>query len=130
MCIRDSGCIVQYGGQTPLKLSQALEEAGIPILGTTADAIDIAEDRERFAVLLQKLGLRQPENGIARSAEQAEAIADRIGYPIIIRPSYVLGGRAMEIVYDRNGLARYMREVVRASAENPVLIDRYLNRCV
>jgi carbamoyl-phosphate synthase large subunit len=121
------GCIVQYGGQTPLKLSQALEEAKIPILGTTADAIDIAEDRERFAELLQKLGLRQPENGIARSAEQAEAIAERIGYPIIIRPSYVLGGRAMEILYDRGGLARYMREVVRASAENPVLIDRYLN---
>ena len=121
------GCIVQYGGQTPLKLSQALEDAGIPILGTSADAIDIAEDRERFAELLQKLGLRQPENGIARSAEQAEAIAERIGYPIIIRPSYVLGGRAMEIVYDRNGLARYMREIVRASAENPVLIDRYLN---
>jgi carbamoyl-phosphate synthase large subunit len=121
------GCIVQYGGQTPLKLSQALEAAKIPILGTTADAIDIAEDRERFAELLQKLGLRQPENGIARSAEQAEAIAERIGYPIIIRPSYVLGGRAMEILYDRNGLARYMREVVRASAENPVLIDRYLN---
>jgi carbamoyl-phosphate synthase large subunit len=121
------GCIVQYGGQTPLKLSQALEAAKIPILGTTADAIDIAEDRERFAELLQKLGLRQPENGIARSAEQAEQIAERIGYPIIIRPSYVLGGRAMEIVYDRNGLARYMREVVRASAENPVLIDRYLN---
>jgi carbamoyl-phosphate synthase large subunit len=121
------GCIVQYGGQTPLKLSQALEAAKIPILGTTADAIDIAEDRERFAELLQKLGLRQPENGIARSAEQAETIAERIGYPIIIRPSYVLGGRAMEIVYDRGGLARYMREVVRASAENPVLIDRYLN---
>jgi carbamoyl-phosphate synthase large subunit len=121
------GCIVQYGGQTPLKLSQALEEAGIPILGTSADAIDIAEDRERFAVLLQKLGLRQPENGIARSAEQAETIAERIGYPIIIRPSYVLGGRAMEIVYDRNGLSRYMRETVRASNDNPVLIDRYLN---
>jgi carbamoyl-phosphate synthase large subunit len=121
------GCIVQYGGQTPLKLSQALSEAGIPILGTSADAIDIAEDRERFAVLLQKLGIRQPENGIARSAEQAEAIAERIGYPIIIRPSYVLGGRAMEIVYDRNGLTRYMREVVRISADNPVLIDRYLN---
>jgi carbamoyl-phosphate synthase large subunit len=121
------GCIVQYGGQTPLKLSQALEAAKIPILGTTADAIDIAEDRERFAELLQKLGLRQPENGIARSAEQAEMIAERIGYPIIIRPSYVLGGRAMEIVYDRGGLARYMREVVRASPENPVLIDRYLN---
>ncbi len=121
------GCIVQYGGQTPLKLSQALEEAGIPILGTSADAIDIAEDRERFAALLQKLGLRQPENGIARSADQAEAIAERIGYPIIIRPSYVLGGRAMEIVYDRIGLTRYMREIVRPSAENPVLIDRYLN---
>jgi carbamoyl-phosphate synthase large subunit len=121
------GCIVQYGGQTPLKLSQALAEAGIPILGTSADAIDIAEDRERFAVLLQKLGLRQPDNGIARSPEQAEAIAEKIGYPIIIRPSYVLGGRAMEIVYDRGGLARYMREIVRASNENPVLIDRYLN---
>jgi carbamoyl-phosphate synthase large subunit len=121
------GCIVQYGGQTPLKLSQALEGAQIPILGTSADAIDIAEDRERFAVLLQKLGLRQPDNGIARSPDQAEAIADKIGYPIIIRPSYVLGGRAMEIVYDKGGLARYMREIVRASAENPVLIDRYLN---
>jgi carbamoyl-phosphate synthase large subunit len=121
------GCIVQYGGQTPLKLSQALEAAKIPILGTSADAIDIAEDRERFQVLLQKLGLRQPENGIARSAEQAEAIAERIGYPIIIRPSYVLGGRAMEIVYDRVALARYMREAVRVSGENPVLIDRYLN---
>jgi carbamoyl-phosphate synthase large subunit len=121
------GCIVQYGGQTPLKLSQALEAAGIPILGTTADAIDIAEDRERFAVLLRKLGLRQPENGIARSAEQATAIAERIGYPIIIRPSYVLGGRAMEIIYETGGLARYMRDITRASAENPVLIDRYLN---
>ena len=95
------GCIVQYGGQTPLKLSQALAKAGIPILGTSADAIDIAEDRERFQQLLHKLGLRQPENGIARSAEEAEAIAERIGYPVVIRPSYVLGGRAMEIVYDR-----------------------------
>jgi carbamoyl-phosphate synthase large subunit len=121
------GCIVQYGGQTPLKLSQALEEAGIPILGTTADAIDLAEDRERFQALLQKLGLRQPENGIARSTEQAEAVAERIGYPVVIRPSYVLGGRAMEIVYDRAGLARYMREAVRVSGENPVLIDGYLN---
>jgi carbamoyl-phosphate synthase large subunit len=121
------GCIVQYGGQTPLKLSQALEEAGIPILGTSADAIDVAEDRERFQALLQKLGLRQPENGLARSAEQAETIAERIGYPIIIRPSYVLGGRAMEIVYDRTALHRYMREAVRVSGDNPVLIDRYLN---
>ncbi len=121
------GCIVQYGGQTPLKLSQALEEANIPILGTSADAIDVAEDRERFQVLLQKLGLRQPDNGIARSGEQAEAIAERIGYPVIIRPSYVLGGRAMEIVYDRAGLTRYIREAVRVSGDNPVLIDRYLN---
>jgi carbamoyl-phosphate synthase large subunit len=121
------GCIVQYGGQTPLKLSQALAAAGIPILGTSADAIDVAEDRERFQVLLQKLGLRQPENGIARSTEQAETIAERIGYPIIIRPSYVLGGRAMEIVYDRTALARYMREAVIVSGDNPVLIDRYLN---
>jgi carbamoyl-phosphate synthase large subunit len=121
------GCIVQYGGQTPLKLSQALEEANIPILGTSADAIDVAEDRERFQVLLQKLGLRQPENGIARSGEQAEAIAERIGYPVIIRPSYVLGGRAMEIVYDRAGLNRYIREAVRVSGDTPVLIDRYLN---
>jgi len=124
------GCIVQYGGQTPLKLSQALSKAGIPILGTSADAIDVAEDRERFQALLQRLGLRQPDNGIARSAEEAEAIAERVGYPVVIRPSYVLGGRAMEIVYDRQGLHRYMREAVRASGENPVLIDRYLNDAI
>jgi carbamoyl-phosphate synthase large subunit len=124
------GCIVQYGGQTPLKLSQALARAGVPILGTSADAIDIAEDRERFQKLLQRLGLRQPENGIARSVEEAELIAERIGYPVVIRPSYVLGGRAMEIVYDRTGLARYMREAVRVSGENPVLIDRYLSDAI
>jgi carbamoyl-phosphate synthase large subunit len=124
------GCIVQYGGQTPLKLSQALAKAGIPILGTSADAIDVAEDRERFQQLLQRLGLRQPENGIARSAEEAEAVTERIGYPVVIRPSYVLGGRAMEIVYDRNGLHRYMREAVRVSGHNPVLIDRYLNDAI
>jgi carbamoyl-phosphate synthase large subunit len=124
------GCIVQYGGQTPLKLSQALAKADIPILGTSADAIDTAEDRERFQKLLHSLGLRQPDNGIARSAEEAEAIAERIGYPVVIRPSYVLGGRAMEIVYDRNGLHRYMREAVRVSGENPVLIDRYLNDAI
>ena len=121
---------MQYGGQTPLKLSQALSREGIPILGTSADAIDIAEDRERFQHLLQRLGLRQPENGIARSAEEAEAIAERIGYPVVIRPSYVLGGRAMEIVYDRAGLHRYMREAVRVSGDNPVLIDRYLNDAI
>jgi carbamoyl-phosphate synthase large subunit len=124
------GCIVQYGGQTPLKLSQALSREGIPILGTSADAIDLAEDRERFQQLLHRLGLRQPDNGIARAADQAEAIAERIGYPVVIRPSYVLGGRAMEIVYDRAGLHRYMREAVRVSGENPVLIDRYLNDAI
>jgi carbamoyl-phosphate synthase large subunit len=128
------GCIVQYGGQTPLKLSQALARERIPILGTSADAIDIAEDRERFQRLLLSLGLRQPENGTARSAEEAETIADRIGYPVVIRPSYVLGGRAMEIVYDRAGLHRYMREAVRVSGDDisraPVLIDRYLNDAI
>jgi carbamoyl-phosphate synthase large subunit len=124
------GCIVQYGGQTPLKLSQALSGAGIPILGTSADAIDIAEDRERFQLLLQRLALLQPDNGTARSVEQAEAIAERIGYPVVIRPSYVLGGRAMEIVHDRSGLMRYMREAVRVSGSNPVLIDRYLNDAI
>jgi len=124
------GCIVQYGGQTPLKLSQSLATAGIPLLGTSADAIDIAEDRERFQVLLHKLGLRQPENGIARSTEEAEGITERIGFPVVIRPSYVLGGRAMEIVHDRAQLARYMREAVRVSGENPVLIDRYLNDAI
>ena len=124
------GCIVQYGGQTPLKLSQALEEAGIPILGTSADAIDIAEDRERFQMLLKSLGLRQPENGIARSAGEAEAIVEKIGFPVVIRPSYVLGGRAMEIVYDLPNLRRYMREAVRVSGTNPVLIDRYLNDAI
>jgi carbamoyl-phosphate synthase large subunit len=124
------GCIVQYGGQTPLKLSQALSREGIPILGTSADAIDLAEDRERFQKLLHGLGLLQPENGLARSAEEAEKIADRVTYPVVIRPSYVLGGRAMEIVYDRAGLHRYMREAVRVSGDNPVLIDRYLNDAI
>ncbi|MCX7375387.1 MAG: carbamoyl-phosphate synthase large subunit [Alphaproteobacteria bacterium] len=125
------GCIVQYGGQTPLKLSQALAKADIPILGTSADAIDLAEDRERFQLLLQKLGLRQPENGIARSAEEAEKITDRIGFPIVIRPSYVLGGRAMEILYDGKGLARYMRDSGEAAlSSGPLLIDRYLNDAI
>ncbi len=124
------GCIVQYGGQTPLKLSQALPAAGIPILGTSADAIDVAEDRERFQQLLQKLGLKQPDNGIARSTQEAEAIAERVGYPIVIRPSYVLGGRAMEIVFEKPQLQRYMREAVQVSGKNPVLIDRYLNDAI
>jgi carbamoyl-phosphate synthase large subunit len=125
------GCIVQYGGQTPLKLSRALAAAGIPILGTSADAIDVAEDRERFQQLLQRLSLLQPEAGIARSAEEAERVAERLRYPVVIRPSYVLGGRAMEIVHDRAGLQRYLRETLRAGgdasfAAGPVLIDRYL----
>jgi carbamoyl-phosphate synthase large subunit len=124
------GCIVQYGGQTPLKLSQALSKAGIPVLGTSADAIDVAEDRERFQKLLRRLGLRQPENGIARSGPEAEAIAERIGYPVVIRPSYVLGGRAMEIVHERAGLLRYIRDAVRVSGANPVLIDRYLAEAI
>ena len=128
------GCIVQYGGQTPLKLSRALAAAGIPILGTPADAIDRAEDRERFQAMLHTLGLRQPQNGIARSSPEAEAIAERIGYPVVIRPSYVLGGRAMEIVHDQASLARYMRVALRLAgaeiAASPVLIDRYLNDAI
>lgn len=124
------GCIVQYGGQTPLKLSQALEAAKIPILGTSADAIDIAEDRERFQILLRSLSLRQPESGIARSAKEAEAIVASIGFPVVIRPSYVLGGRAMEIVHDIANLRRYMREAVAVSGSNPILIDRYLNDAI
>ncbi len=124
------GVIVQFGGQTPLKLAHALEQAGIPILGTSPDAIDLAEDRERFQQLLHKLDLRQPANGIARSPEEAERIAERIGYPVVIRPSYVLGGRAMEIVHEPAGLRRYMRRAVQASGENPVLIDSYLQDAI
>ncbi|GAA4485761.1 carbamoyl-phosphate synthase large subunit [Gluconacetobacter asukensis] len=128
------GCIVQYGGQTPLKLSHALEAAGIPLLGTPADAIDRAEDRERFQAMLHRLGLRQPANGIARSAAEAEDVAERIGYPVVIRPSYVLGGRAMEIVHDRTSLQRYMRVALQLAgqdiASGPVLIDRYLNDAI
>ncbi len=124
------GCIVQYGGQTPLKLSHALTAAGIPILGTSADAIDVAEDRERFGALLRRIGLRQPENGIIREAAEADPVVARIGFPVVIRPSYVLGGRAMEIVHDTRGLHRYLREAVRVSGDNPVLIDRYLNDAI
>jgi carbamoyl-phosphate synthase large subunit len=120
------GCIVQYGGQTPLKLSQALHKAGIPILGTSAEAIDIAEDRERFQQLLQGLGLKQPENGTARDLDEAEREAERIGYPVVVRPSYVLGGRAMEIAHNREQLRRFGQEAVKVSGENPILIDQYL----
>ncbi|MGZ6099066.1 MAG: carbamoyl-phosphate synthase large subunit, partial [Myxococcaceae bacterium] len=124
------GAIVQFGGQTPLRLSVPLEKAGLPILGTTPDAIDRAEDRERFSKLIEKLGLKQPENGVARSPEEALVTAQRIGYPVMVRPSYVLGGRAMEVVYDSESLERYMREAVKASPEHPVLIDRFLKDAI
>ena len=123
---RPEGLIVQYGGQTPLKLAVPLHDQGVPILGTSPDAIDRAEDRERFSQLIDKLALRQPENGVARSAEEAFAVAQRIGYPVMVRPSYVLGGRAMEIVYDDADLQNYLTEAVQASNERPVLIDRFL----
>ncbi|HEY4030980.1 MAG TPA: carbamoyl-phosphate synthase large subunit [Caulobacteraceae bacterium] len=122
------GVIVQFGGQTPLKLAQALEDAGVPILGTTPDAIDLAEDRERFQQLLHKINIAQPVNGIARSAEEAFAAVRRIGYPVVIRPSYVLGGRAMEIVRDDEQLSRYITNAVQVSGDSPVLIDQYLSR--
>jgi carbamoyl-phosphate synthase large subunit len=121
------GVIVQFGGQTPLKLANALNEAGIPILGTTPDAIDLAEDRERFQQLVIKLGLKQPVNGIASTQAQAIQIAERIGFPLVIRPSYVLGGRAMEIVRDMDHLNRYIREAVVVSGDSPVLLDSYLS---
>ena len=124
------GVVVQLGGQTPLKIAAALENAGIPILGTSPDAIDLAEDRERFQQLLQKLDLLQPENGIAHSAEEAREIVKRVGLPVVIRPSYVLGGRAMEVVHVEADLERYMRDAVVVSGDNPVLIDRFLNNAI
>ena len=123
---KPDGVIVQFGGQTPLKLAVPLEQAGVPILGTPPDAIDRAEDRERFDALLEKLRLRRPPGGSARSLEEAEAVAARIGYPVLVRPSYVLGGRAMEIVRDVASLRTYMRFAVKASPEHPVLVDRFL----
>jgi carbamoyl-phosphate synthase large subunit len=124
------GVIVQYGGQTPLKLALDLERAGVPIIGTSPDSIDIAEDRERFQKLLHELGLKQPPNRTARTEEQALALAQEIGYPLVVRPSYVLGGRAMEIVHGDKDLERYMREAVRVSEKSPVLLDRFLDDAI
>jgi len=127
---KPSGIVVQFGGQTPLKLAVPLERAGAPIIGTPPDAIDRAEDRERFDELLESLGLKRPEGDVARSAAEAEVVAERIGYPVLVRPSYVLGGRAMQIVRDVDGLRDYMRFAVRASPEHPVLVDRFLSDAI
>ncbi|GAP67047.1 carbamoyl-phosphate synthase, large subunit [Mizugakiibacter sediminis] len=127
---KPKGVIVQYGGQTPLKLARALEAAGAPIIGTSPDSIDLAEDRERFQKLVAKLGLTQPPNRTARNADEALALAREIGYPLVVRPSYVLGGRAMEVVYDDADLARYIRDAVRVSNDSPVLLDRFLDHAV
>ena len=124
------GVIVQYGGQTPLKLAKPLEAAGVPIIGTSPESIDIAEDRERFQKLLVKLNLRQPPNRTARNEAEALALAQEIGYPLVVRPSYVLGGRAMEIVHEQRDLERYMREAVKVSNDSPVLLDRFLNDAI
>jgi carbamoyl-phosphate synthase large subunit len=125
---KPEGVIVQFGGQTPLNLAMRLHEAGVPIIGTSPDSIDLAEDRKRFGALLNELGIPQPENGTAVSEKEAREIAQRIGYPVLVRPSYVLGGRAMAIVYDEQSLDEYMRTAVDASPERPVLIDKFLER--
>jgi carbamoyl-phosphate synthase large subunit len=127
---KPAGVIVQFGGQTPLKLAVPLQRAGVKILGTTPDAIDRAEDRERFKQLLQRLGLNQPPNGTAISFLQAALIARQIGYPVLVRPSYVLGGRAMEIVYDENDLRDYMERAVQASPDHPILVDKFLEDAI
>lgn len=127
---KPEGVIVQYGGQTPLKLARALEANGVNIIGTSPDSIDAAEDRERFQHLLQNLGLHQPPNRTARTEEEAICLADEIGYPLVVRPSYVLGGRAMDIVHDRSELERYMREAIKVSFDSPVLLDRFLDDAV
>ena len=122
--------IVQYGGQTPLKLARSLEANGVPIIGTSPESIDVAEDRERFQKLLVKLNLRQPPNRTARTEAEALSHASEIGYPLVVRPSYVLGGRAMEIVHEQNDLERYMREAVKVSNDSPVLLDHFLNHAI
>ncbi|KAA0068281.1 carbamoyl-phosphate synthase large subunit [Rhodanobacter sp. T12-5] len=127
---KPKGVIVQYGGQTPLKLARALEAAGVPIIGTSPDSIDLAEDRERFQHMIEKIGLKQPPNRTARNADEALALAREIGYPLVVRPSYVLGGRAMEVVHDDADLSRYIRDAVKVSNDSPVLLDRFLDHAV
>jgi carbamoyl-phosphate synthase large subunit len=127
---KPDGVIVQFGGQTPLKLALPLERAGVPIIGTSPDSIDLAEDRERFAELLKRLEIKQPDNGMARSYDEAFKIAERLGYPVLVRPSYVLGGRAMQIVYDGDALRNYMMHAVLASPEHPVLVDKFLDDAI
>jgi len=127
---KPKGVIVQYGGQTPLKLARALEAAGVPIIGTSPDSIDLAEDRERFHHMIEKIGLKQPPNRTARNADEALALAREIGYPLVVRPSYVLGGRAMEVVHDDADLSRYIRDAVQVSNDSPVLLDRFLDHAV
>ncbi|MEN2938052.1 Carbamoyl-phosphate synthase large chain [Mannheimia haemolytica] len=124
------GVIVHYGGQTPLKLANALSDAGVNIIGTSADSIDAAEDRERFQQILNTLGLKQPANRTARNALEAVALANEVGYPLVVRPSYVLGGRAMQIVYNDEELNRYMREAVSVSNDSPILLDHFLNNAI
>src|SRR5512143_717735 len=124
------GVIVQYGGQTPLKLARDLEANGVPIIGTSPDMIDMAEDRERFQQMLHRLNLKQPPNRTARTEAGASEAAAEIGYPLVVRPSYVLGGRAMEIVHEQRDLERYMREAVKVSNDSPVLLDRFLNDAI
>ena len=127
---KPDGVIVQFGGQTPLKLALPLEQAGVPIIGTSPDSIDLAEDRERFSALINQLAINQPDNGIARSYDEAFKIAEGLGYPVLVRPSYVLGGRAMQIVYDGEALQNYMTHAVSASPEHPVLIDKFLDDAI
>ena len=127
---RPEGVIVQFGGQTPLRLAKALEEAGVPLLGTPVDAIDLAEDRGRFGALLRRLEIKHPPYGTALSAEEAVAIAEDVGFPLLVRPSYVLGGRAMEICYDGEALAAYLEANVKADQEHPLLLDRFLENAI
>ncbi len=127
---KPKGVIVQFGGQTPLNLARSLEAAGVPIIGTTPDSIDLAEDRERFQQMLHELDLLQPPNRIAFDVDSAAGLADEVGFPLVVRPSYVLGGRAMEIVYNQDELARYMREAVKVTKDSPVLLDHFLDQAV